>query len=59
MGWGTKEWKRVERDRCVDEEWDSREAKADDPIDLLKEATPINDTKQLLPLIEHYFKTNR
>jgi hypothetical protein len=59
MGWETKEWKRVERDKGVDEEWDPREAKADDSIDLLKEATSIDDTKQLLPLVEHYFETNK
>jgi hypothetical protein len=51
MGWETKEWKRVERDRGVDEEWDPREAKADDPVGLLKEAMPIDDTKQLLLLL--------
>jgi hypothetical protein len=59
MGWETKEWKRVERDRGVDEEWDPREAKADDPVGLLKEAMPIDDTKQLLPLVEYYFEPNR
>jgi hypothetical protein len=59
MGWETKEWKRVERDKGVDEKWDPREAKVDDPIGFLKEVTPINDTNQLFPLVEHYFELNR
>ena len=44
----------MERDRGVNEEWEPREAKADDPISLLKKAMPIDDTKQLLPLVEHF-----
>jgi hypothetical protein len=59
-GWdGRRRSGREWRDRGVDEEWDPKEAKADDLVGLLKEATPIDDTKQLLPLVEHYFETNR
>lgn len=48
-----------ERNGGVDEEWVPREAKANDPVGRLKEATASDDTKKLLPLVEHYFEAKR
>lgn len=48
-----------ERDGGVDEEWVLRNAKADDPVGRLKKATPSDDTKQLVSLVEYYFERKR
>ena len=48
-----------ERDGGVDEEWVLREAKADHPVGRLKKATPCDDTKQFVSLVEYYFERKR
>ena len=48
-----------ERDGGVDEEWILREAKADHPVGRLKKATPCDDTKQFVSLVEYYFERKR